>query len=151
MTAVIIGDASLRDLDTLYDIETDCFKQEAFTKAQIGELLRDYNSMGLVARVNGQIVGFVIGTICIDGRVFQGHICTIEVLPAFRRQGIGEKLLDEIEKIFRQKKVKASALEVREDNIAAIGLYRKSGYDTIGRLKNYYGKAHGLYLGKTLV
>jgi ribosomal-protein-alanine N-acetyltransferase len=71
-------------------------------------------------------------------------------LPNFRRQGIGEKLLREIEEIFRQKKVKASALEVREDNVPAIALYRKLGYDKIGRLKNYYGSAHGLCLGKTL-
>lgn len=149
MTAVV-GDASLRDLDRLYDIETECFKEEAFTKAQIAELLRDYNSIGLVARVDGQIVGFVIGMIYVDGRALQGHICTIEVLPNFRRQGIGEKLLQEIEEIFRQKMVKASALEVREDNVPAIELYRKLGYDKIGRLKNYYGSAHGLYLRKTL-
>lgn len=148
--AAVIGDASLRDLDRLYDIETECFKNEAFTKAQIAELLRDYNSIGLVARVNGQIVGFAIGTIYVDGKVFQGHICTIEVLPVFRRRGIGEKLLDETEKIFKQKKVKTSALEVRQDNIAAIALYKKSGYETIRKLKNYYGNAHGLYLGKTL-
>ena len=149
MTAVI-GDASLRDLDRLYDIETECFKEEAFTKAQIAELLRDYNSIGLVARVDGQIVGFVIGMIYVDGRVLQGHICTIEVLSNFRRQGIGEKLLKEIEEIFRQKMVKAFALEVREDNVPAIEFYRKLGYDKIGTLKNYYGSAHGLYLGKTL-
>jgi ribosomal protein S18 acetylase RimI-like enzyme len=100
--------------------------------------------------VEGQIVGFVIGDIYVDGRVLQGHICTIEVLPNFRRQGIGENLLREIEEIFRQKKVKASALEVREDNVPAIEFYRKLGYDKIGTLKNYYGSAHGLYLGKTL-
>lgn len=146
----IIEDASLRDLDRLYEIETECFREEAFTKTQIAQLLRSYNSIGLLARAEGQIVGFAIGDIYVDGRVLQGHICTIEVLPNFRRRGIGEKLLQEIEVIFRQKRVRASALEVREDNIPAIGLYRKLGYDMIGRLKNYYGSAHGLYLEKTL-
>lgn len=146
----VIEDASIRDLDRLYEIETECFREEAFTKAQIAQLLRGYSSIGLIARVGGQIVGFVIGDIYVDGRVLQGHICTIELLPNFRRQGIGEKLLREIEEIFRQKKVKASALEVREDNVLAIEFYRKLGYDKIGTLKNYYGSAHGLYLGKTL-
>jgi len=149
MTAVI-GDVSLKDLDKLYDIETECFEKEAFTKTQIAELLKDYNSIGLVARVDGQIVGFVVGTIYVDGRVLQAHICTIEVLPLFRRRGIGKELLGEIEKVFRQQGVKTFALEVREDNVAAIGLYRKLGYDAIGRLKHYYGKRHGLYLRKTL-
>jgi len=148
--AAVIEDASLKDLDRLYEIETECFGREAFTKAQVAQLLRNYNSIGLVARVEGLIVGFVIGDMYVDGRILQGHICTIEVLPNFRRQGIGEKLLQEIEKIFRQKNVRASALEVREDNIPAIRFYRKLGYDTIGRLKNYYGSAHGLYLEKTL-
>jgi ribosomal protein S18 acetylase RimI-like enzyme len=41
-------------------------------------------------------------------------------------------------------------LEVREDNVAAINLYKKQGYQTIGRLRNYYGSAHGLYLRKNL-
>jgi [ribosomal protein S18]-alanine N-acetyltransferase len=149
MTAVI-SDVSLKDLDRLYDIETECFEKEAFTKTQIAELLKDYNSIGLVARVDGQIVGFVIGTIYVDGKVLQAHICTIEVLPSFRRRGIGEELLEEVEKIFRQQRVKTSALEVREDNAAAIGLYRKLGYNTVGRLKHYYGTRHGLYLRKTL-
>jgi ribosomal-protein-alanine N-acetyltransferase len=146
----VIEDASIRDLDRLYEIETECFAEEAFTKAQVAQLLRGYSSIGLIARVEEQIVGFVIGDIYVDGKVLQGHICTIEVLPKFRRQGIGEKLLQEIEEIFRQKMVKASALEVREDNVPAIAFYRKLGYDKIGRLKNYYGSAHGLYLGKTL-
>jgi ribosomal-protein-alanine N-acetyltransferase len=146
----LIEDASIRDLDRLYEIETECFGEEAFTKTQIAQLLRGYSSIGLIARMEGQIVGFVIADIYVDGRVLQGHICTIEVLPNFRRQGIGEKLLQEIEKIFEQKKVKASVLEVREDNLAAIGLYKKSGYAKIGKLKNYYGGAHGLYLGKAL-
>ena len=145
-----VEDASIRDLDRLYEIETECFRREAFTRTQIAQLLSGYNSIALVARVEGQIVGFVIGEIYIDGRVLQGHICTIEILPNFRRRGIGEKLLQEIEELFKQKKVKASALEVREDNVPAIELYRKLGYEKIGRLRNYYGEAHGLYLGKTL-
>ena len=145
-----VEDASIRDLDRLYEIETECFRREAFTRTQIAQLLSGYNSIALIARVEGQIVGFVIGEIYIDGRVLQGHICTIEILPNFRRRGIGEKLLQEIEELFKQKKVKASALEVREDNVPAIELYRKLGYEKIGRLRNYYGEAHGLYLGKTL-
>jgi ribosomal-protein-alanine N-acetyltransferase len=145
-----VEDASIRDLDRLHEIETECFRREAFTRTQIAQLLSGYNSIALIARVEGQIVGFVIAEIYVDGRVLQGHICTIEILPNFRRRGLGEKLLQEIEELFKQKGVKASALEVREDNVPAIELYRKLGYEKIGRLRNYYGEAHGLYLGKTL-
>jgi ribosomal protein S18 acetylase RimI-like enzyme len=58
--------------------------------------------------------------------------------------------LQEIEKIFKEKGVKACRLEVREDNIAALRLYQKSGYKKVAKLKNYYGNAHGIYLQKDL-
>lgn len=148
--SITVEDASFGDLDKLYQIETECFEEEAFTKSQIARLLGDYNSISLVARVDGQIVGFVIGVIYADREALHGHIYTIEVLPACRRRGIGEKLLLEIESVFRQKDVEALSLEVREDNVAAIGLYRKLGYETVGKLKNYYRTAHGVYLRKTL-
>jgi ribosomal-protein-alanine N-acetyltransferase len=148
--SITIEDAFSGDLDRLYEIETECFKEEAFTKSQIARLLGDYNSISLVARVDGQIVGFVIGVIYADRKALHGHVYTIEVLPACRRRGIGEKLLLEIESVFRQKDVEASSLEVREDNAAAIGLYVKLGYETVGKLKNYYRNAHGVYLRKRL-
>jgi ribosomal protein S18 acetylase RimI-like enzyme len=59
--------------------------------------------------------------------------------------------MDEIETIFKLKGAKASYLEVREDNAPAIGLYLNLGYKIIGRLDNYYGKVHGIYLRKPLV
>lgn len=147
---VLIEDASMRDLERLYEIESECFREEAFSKAQIAQLLKDYNSISLVARVGGNIVGFVISTVYADRKALHGHVLTIEVLPAYRRTGVGKALLVEVESIFRQKGVKSLTLEVREDNLAAIGLYRKLGYEVVGQLKNYYGTAHGIYLRKAL-
>jgi ribosomal-protein-alanine acetyltransferase len=143
-------DGSLKYLDRLYEIETECFVEEAFTKKQIALLLTDYNSISLVAREDGEIVGFIVGVIYPDGKTLSGHIVTIDVSPSHRRKGIGQTLLQETECIFVQKGVRTCLLEVREDNTAAIGLYRKLGYKDIGRLENYYGNAHGIYLKKVL-
>ena len=147
---LVIEDASIRDLDRLYEIESECFLEEAFSKAQIAQLLKDYNSISLVARVAEDIVGFLISTVYADRKALHGHVLTIEVLPTHRRSGVGKALLDEVENIFRQKGVKSLTLEVREDNVAAIGLYRRLGYEVVGQLKNYYGSAHGIYLRKAL-
>jgi ribosomal-protein-alanine N-acetyltransferase len=147
---ITIEDASIRHLDRLNEIEKECFKEEAFTKSQIAQLLADYNSIGLVAREAGVIVGFIIGMIHVGGNSSSGHILTIDVSPSHRGKGTGELLLREIERIFRQKRVKTVSLEVREDNAVALSLYRKLGYREAGMLKNYYGKAHGVYLKKVL-
>jgi len=95
-------------------------------------------------------VGFIIGIICLDRNASTGHILTIDVSPTHRQKGIGRMLLQAIERIFKEKDMKTCHLEVREDNTAAISLYQKLGYEKIGKLSNYYGNAHGIYLRKTL-
>jgi ribosomal-protein-alanine acetyltransferase len=145
-----VEDASLQHLDKLCEIEGECFDREAFTRQQMIHLLTDYNSVSLVAKVDDKIVGFIIGMIYFDRSSSVGHILTIDVLPAYRRRGIGQKLLQEMEKIFRGKGVRTCRLEVREDNAAALQLYKKLGYEVVARLKNYYGNVHGIYLRKNL-
>lgn len=147
---VTVETASMRLLDRLYEIERECFKEEAFSRRQIASLVEDYNSIGLVAVENEKIVGFIIGMICVKRSASDGHILTIDVLPQHQRKGIGMKLLQEIEKIFIEKNVKTCHLEAREDNVEALRLYEKAGYKKIGKLKNYYGKVDGLYLCKPL-
>jgi len=145
-----IETATTKLLDKLYEIEKQSFQKEAFSKQQIGYLLTDYNAIGLAARVNGEIVGFAIGRISAARGTPYGHILTIEALPSHRRKGIAEKLLKDLEALFKEKGAVESRLEVREDNVAAISLYQKLGYKRVGKLERYYEDAHGLYLKKTL-
>ncbi|HVP93266.1 MAG TPA: ribosomal protein S18-alanine N-acetyltransferase [Acidobacteriota bacterium] len=146
----IAESASLRDLDRLYEIEIECFDKEAFTKLQIASLLKDYNSINLIAKLKSEIVGFIIGMLYFERNSLVGHILTIDVSVSYRRKGVAEKLMREIEKIFKEKGATACRLEVREDNVAALNLYKKLGYKKIARLKNYYGNVHGIYLKKNL-
>jgi ribosomal-protein-alanine N-acetyltransferase len=146
-----IEDASLKFLDKFYEIEKQCFEREAFSKQQIAYLLTDYNAIGLAARTNGEITGFIIARIDIGRNVTSGHILTLDVLPSYRRKGIAQKLLSEIETIFKERGIKECRLEVREGNVAASNLYQKFGYKKVGKLEKYYGNAHGLYLKKALL
>jgi ribosomal-protein-alanine acetyltransferase len=148
--AVKIEDTSIRLLGKLYEIEKQCFGQEAFTKQQLTYLLTAYNAIGLAARVNSEIAGFAIARVDIGRNTSFGHILTVDIAPAYRRKGIAQKLLQEIETIFREKGIKECRLEVREDNVAALTLYQKLGYKKVGKLEKYYGEAHGLYLQKAL-
>lgn len=147
---VKIEKTSIENLEKLYEIEKKCFQREAFTKQQIAQLLTDSNSICFVSRVKGEIVGFIIGKTYRNKKSANGHILTIDVSLAHRRKGVGLKLLQRIEKAFKDESVKICYLEVREDNIAALNLYQKFGYKRTGRLKNYYGNAHGILLEKVL-
>jgi [ribosomal protein S18]-alanine N-acetyltransferase len=145
-----IETATIRLLDKLYQIEEQCFDQEAFTKHQIAYLLTDYNTISLVAKSNSDIAGFIIAQVEIEGETLYGHIITINVSPGYRRKGIATKLIQEIELLLKQKGITESHLEVREDNNAAIKLYQRLQYQKISKLEKYYGNKHGLYLKKTL-
>lgn len=145
-----IEDATIRVLEELYEIEKQCFKKEAFSKQQISYLLADYNSIGLIARVEDKIAGFIIARIDVEREMPVGHIMTIDISPSFQRRGIGTRLMLEVESLFKQKDVLECRLEVREDNVAALTLYLKLGYLKVGVLEGYYGKTNGLYLRKTL-
>ena len=137
-------------LDRLYDIEKQSFQHEAFSKRQIGFLLKDYNSISLVARVQDEIAGFAIGRMEEDDLTLHGHIFTLETLSTYRRRGIAQKLLRALEALFAEKGAVESRLEVRGSNAAAIRLYQKLGYTQVGRLEGYYGKAPGLKFTKKL-
>jgi len=145
-----IEPATIKLLDKLCEIEKQSFLNEAFTKQQIAYLLTAYNSITLVARGNDEIVGFAIGSIDVKRGTLNGHVLTIEALPSYRRRGIGERLLKELENYFKKKGAVESRLEVREDNLAAINLYLKLSYIPVVKLERYYKDAHGLYLRKNL-
>jgi ribosomal-protein-alanine N-acetyltransferase len=145
-----IETATIKLLDKLFEIEEQCFNQEAFTKRQIAYLLTDYNTIALVAKANNDIAGFIIAQIEIENTTMFGHIITINVAPNYRRKGIAQKLLKETETLLKQKGINEIHLEVKEDNTPALKLYQNLGYQKIGKIEKYYGKTHGLYLKKTL-
>jgi len=146
-----IETATFKLLERLYEIEKQSFRNEAFSKRQIRYLLRDYNAISLVARVDGEIVAFAIGRMECEAEVQYGHIFTVETVSAFRRKGIAQKLLRGLEDVFAKRGATESRLEVREDNFFAISLYQKLGYDRVGKIDGYYGNVPGLYFKKNIV
>jgi ribosomal-protein-alanine acetyltransferase len=147
---VKIEPATARQLNELYQIEQQCFDSEAFSKQQINYFLSDYNAISFMAKLGEQIAGFVIAYLENEEKKVFGHIITLNVAPQFRHRGIAQVLLGEVERLLKQQGVDECRLEVREDNVAALRLYKKLGYQEIGRLEHYYGRAHGLYLKKAL-
>jgi len=145
-----IETATIKLLDKFYEIEEQCFDQEAFTKRQISYLLTDYNTIALMAKTDSDIAGFIIAQVEVEENTEFGHIITINVALKHRRQGTATKLLHKIENLLKQKGITQCRLEVREDNKHAIKLYQKLGYQNVGILENYYGKKHGMYLKKIL-
>jgi ribosomal protein S18 acetylase RimI-like enzyme len=74
---------------------------------------------------------------------YELQIIQITVSPAMRRQGVGSMLLQTAIDTYGPS-VSQVVLEVRENNVAACGLYEKVGFARLGAVrKNYYADGAG--------
>lgn len=143
-------EAKLDDLEVLYAIEKTCFTLEAFSKNQLALLLRNPNTIRLLAQIDGRVIGFIMALVYEGKKGKIGRIITLDVAVEARKKGVGLKLLKDIERILREQGIKTCVLEVRVDNVAARELYKKQGYVEIGRLKDFYPRADGVKMKKSL-
>jgi len=72
----------------------------------------------------------------------------VEVLPEFRGQGYGSKLMALFLDEMKAYGVTEITLEVRVDNVSAIGLYEKFGFERVGVRKGYYKGIDGILMRK---
>lgn len=68
----------------------------------------------------------------------EAHITTIATRETFRRQGVGELLLQSIINLAGQRAARIVTLEVRISNTAAQQLYTKYGFNEVGLRRGYY-------------
>jgi [ribosomal protein S18]-alanine N-acetyltransferase len=80
------------------------------------------------------VVGFLIGRAAAD----EFEILNLAVAKAYRRNGIGSRLLESALNWFRTAETQRAYLEVRASNEAAIALYERHGFSACGRRARYY-------------
>jgi len=121
------------DIDAIMRIEIESFTLPWSRESYLGELKNNFATY-LVGDYEGEVIGYGGIWVVFD----EGHITNVAVAPEFRKAGVGQALMEELEKAARQKKATRILLEVRPSNIAALALYRGLGYLTSGLRKEYY-------------
>ncbi len=97
------------------------------------ELFNDSACFLAAVTEQDEVVGYA-GLHCI---LDEGYIANVAVDPRYRRQGVAGELLGAFLR-FGQANLAFLTLEVRASNEAAIALYRKYGFQEVGRRKQYY-------------
>ena len=87
----------------------------------------------------GGLAAFIIVSTPAD----QAEILTITTANAARRQGLAQKLLDAVIENLQAADTKELFLEVAEDNMGALALYKTAGFQPIGRRPGYYRREAG--------
>jgi ribosomal-protein-alanine N-acetyltransferase len=118
------------DLEKLYEIDQACYEPRiAYSRTELRRYLRFPGADCVVAEISdGHAAPRMIGFCITAHRASWAHIITMDVLAELRRQGIGSRLLAEVE----------SRLVAATNNSAAIAFWQKHGYRKSGVQKNYY-------------
>ncbi|MFH1434229.1 MAG: ribosomal protein S18-alanine N-acetyltransferase [Pseudomonadota bacterium] len=130
-----IRPVKLTHLDTIITIERGSYTTPWPSSVFVEELQHDWSTMwGFYPDGYRVPVAFLLFWEIYD----EMHILNIAVHPEFRRQGIARRLLTSLIEHGRENNFKYVTLEVRESNIAALGLYRSLRFRVEGIRKGYY-------------
>ena len=121
-------------LEELERLERICFSRP-WSKRMLGEELENQCAAFLVAEdENGTVLGYAGLLVMLD----EGYITNVAVFPEYRRLGVAAKIIDVYMNFAAANDLAFLTLEVRPSNAAAIALYRRFGFEEVGRRKNYY-------------
>jgi ribosomal-protein-alanine N-acetyltransferase len=123
----------LADLDEVMAIERTSFKHPWSSHFFLEEL-QVACARSILAQVGDKIVGYALFWFLPE----EVDIHNIAVHTNFRRQGIGQALLQQVVAEARGRKSSRVTLEVRVSNIPAQKLYESVGFVSTGLRKGYY-------------
>lgn len=124
---------SERHVGQVASLEKLCFSMPWSENAVSSELANPL-SLWIVAQDGDTVAGYV-GSQSVMG---EADMMNLAVLPAYRRCGIGQRLVLELISQLQSRQVHCLTLEVRASNVGAICLYEKLGFVQVGRRPNYY-------------
>ncbi len=124
----------LDDIPAVQEIERRSFTTPWPPQAYRSELETNRLATYLVARIDGELVGFGGVWLMVD----EAHITTFAVHPSWRRRRIGERLLVALLDVATARGAREATLEVRLSNLPARRLYEKYGFRPVGLRPRYY-------------
>ncbi len=133
ITKIEISTMMLNDLEQIKEnLQTDF---DDFWNFEIfKEELANNNSMYLVLRYKNEIVSFGGIKVILD----EADIMNIVTKKDKRNQGFAKFLLNELITMVEEQNCKTITLEVDENNLPAIKLYKDFEFKEVGKRKNYY-------------
>lgn len=134
MADVIIRQATVDDVDDIYEIERLCFSEPWSRDSMVYELSENPRAFYIAAELDGKVVGYA-GLWWIGD---EGHITNVAVRPGYRNRHIGNGIIQVMIDFTTQEGIMHHTLEVRRSNQPAINLYEKFGFVVEGVRKEYY-------------
>lgn len=129
---------TLEDIDAVHDLDQRSFSTPWPKKSFIFELTENNTARLWVAerveKNRKEIVGMIICWLLMD----EVHVATLAVDKAYQRKKVANTLLCKALISMMNEGAISATLDVREGNLPAQAMYRKFGFELIGRRPGYY-------------
>jgi ribosomal-protein-alanine N-acetyltransferase len=147
---MIIRKMTPSDVPQVAAIEAQCFSLPWSTQGFLDSIARE-DTIFLVAEMDeedraqtmavdqGQEnTATIAGYIGMYTSCGEGEITNVAVSSEYRKQGIGNALVEAMKSAGKEKQLESILLEVRVSNERAISLYKGNGFIELGIRKNFY-------------
>jgi len=128
-----LSDASTKDAAAIGRLHGASFRR-GWSDGEIERLLLDRNVIAHRVTVGRVFAGFVMSRVAAD----EAEILSIAVTAPRKGRGLAGRLLRHHLGRLTAIAVRSVFLEVDEDNMPALRLYRKAGFREVGRRAGYY-------------
>lgn len=127
---MMIRKATQEDFLKVHQFTAGCPPMENYPEHVYKIILRYFGDCCFVAEENGQIIGFAMGIVpqSFPGTFF---LWEIGVAPSYQGQGIGRKLVREVETELRKLEFKRIEVTIDPVNLPSQKLFEKMGYQNI--------------------
>ena len=133
-----VSQAGSADARALAALHASSFHR-GWSEDEFERLLSDRHVVAHRATAGTALAGFILSRIVQD----EAEILSIAVASARRGRGLARQLLDINLRRLAALGARSLFLEVGEDNISARRLYRRAGFQEVGRRERYYAPEHG--------
>lgn len=121
------------DIPEVGRLEKEIFP-DPWSEGAISETFEQEQTLLLVAYEDRKLIGYLILYFVLE----EGEIARIAVIPECRRQGVGARMLLELEDLCEDNGITKLLLDVRESNETAISFYTSYGFVQDGVRRNFY-------------
>ncbi|BAU41115.1 MAG: GNAT family N-acetyltransferase [Thermoleptolyngbya sp. C42_A2020_037] len=132
---VEIRDMDIDDLAPVFHLGESLFTSDLYPYLyrtwDEWEVIGQYNTdpeYCLVAEIEGELAGFVLGTIISKASWVYGYIIWLGVSPKFQRRGVADKLVDKIVERMIEEGARFMLVDTDPANEPAIKFFRRKGF-----------------------
>ena len=135
MSDVLIRQMCKDDLDLgVMEIEKAAYGEHCWSRLSFEMEMKNNLAKYFCALKNDKLIGYLGSWFVFD----EVHITTLAISPQFRKKNVAKRLLLKLIDECYKNEVKFITLEARPSNIPAINLYKKFGFNIIGKRRKYY-------------